>query len=52
MRRGLTSVLTSTPDKLIPHTPIVSKVKDKMNFSRTEQMKHYDIGAKTLKLTK
>jgi len=47
--RGLMSVLPCTPDKLVPHTPNLSKVKDKMNLSHTEQKKYYDIGAKTLK---
>jgi hypothetical protein len=49
MSRGLRSVLHCTPDKLVPHIPNLSKVKDKINLSRTEQKKYYDIGVKTLK---
>ena len=49
MSRGLRSVLSCILDRLVPHTPNVSKANDKMNLSRTEQIKYNDIGAKTLK---
>jgi hypothetical protein len=49
MSRGLRSVLSCTLDRLVPHTHSVSKANDKMNLSRTKQIKYYDIGAKTLK---
>ena len=34
---------------MVPHTPNLSKAKEKNNLTHTEQKKYYDIGAKTLK---